>query len=91
MQTLWFVGKAIRFLQAGSANADDTQQHILPVIGKNTENDGKIAVPRPERHPAYAGVLETMEQSMEPFSTCPLSRAPGSTSRQALVAKPALA
>jgi hypothetical protein len=91
MQTLWFVGKAIRFLQAGSASADDTQQLILPVIGKNTENDGKFAMPRSERHPAYAGVRETMEQSMEPFSTCPPSGALGSTSRQAHVAQPALA
>jgi len=83
------VGKAIRFPQVGSANADDTQQFILPVIGKNTENGGKFAKPRPERHPAYAGVLETMEQSMEPFSTCLLFSALGSTSRQALVAQPA--
>jgi hypothetical protein len=85
------VGKAIRFLQAGSARADDTQRLILPVIGKNTENDGKFAMPRSERHPAYAGVRETMEQSMEPFSTCPPSGALGSTSRQAHVAQPALA
>jgi hypothetical protein len=91
MQTLWFVAKAIRFLQAGSANADDTGRLILPVIGKNTENDGKIPMPRPERPPAYAGVLETKEPSMEPFSTCHLSGAPGSRGRQTHVAQQVLA